>query len=199
VAYDTDISAVVKIYSVSLLVFSISTIFSGQLQLIKGPRVTTLIGATLYTLGIFLSSLEPSVNYLYITYGVLAGAGVGFIYVNQLSTLVKWFPNHKGLITGVATSAFAVGAIIFKEIITNMFDMDPSLYTKEVVSSVFLTLSLIYGVMTFTGALLLEPPKNYQKSTKVTQVDTPDFSTSEMLKTPNFWKLLLSDLFALMP
>lgn len=199
IAFDSDLSNVVKIYSVSLLVFSVSTIFSGRLQLKKGPRVTTLIGATLYTLGIYLSSLATSVNFLYFSYGFLAGAGVGFIYVNQLSTLVKWFPNHKGFITGFATAAFAMGAILFKEVITMMFDMDPSLYTVEVVSHVFRTLAIIYGVMTFTGALLLEGPKDYKKPTKKNQLETKDYTTKSLFKTPNFWKLLLSDLFALMP
>ncbi|MGL1893132.1 MAG: OFA family MFS transporter [Spirochaetaceae bacterium] len=188
---------VVMTYAISLVCFSLASIASGRLQLHKGPRFTALIGALLYTSGILLSSRVSSPGMLYITYGVLAGSGVGFIYVCPLSTLVKWFPRHKGGITGLATAAFAGGAIIFKEVIGRLLQTDS--YTPEVISATFLTLGITYGIMTFLGASLLDTPDNWEKEIKVSSTGGKEYDTREMLRSPNYYKLLFSDLLALMP
>lgn len=187
---------VVMTYAISLVFFSLASIASGRLQLHKGPRVTALIGAALYTSGILLSSLVKTPQMLYLTYGVLGGSGVGFIYVCPLSTLVKWFPHHKGGITGLATGAFAGGAIIFKEVISRLLAVDA--YTPEVISSTFLTLGVIYGLMTFIGASLLDNPDQWEHSSKVSSGGV-EFGTRQMLKSANYYKLVFSDLLALMP
>jgi OFA family oxalate/formate antiporter-like MFS transporter len=126
----------------------------------------------------------------------MGGAGVGFVYVCPLSTLVKWFPNNKGAVTGVATAGFALGAVIFKIIITGMLDV--SVYTPELISNTFLTLGVIYFVMTIGGALLLDEPVEFKQVVKV-HTYTKNYTRREVLKTSNFYKLLLSDLLALMP
>lgn len=190
-------SEVTMTYGISLLCFSLASIASGRIQLHWGPRFTALIGAILYTTGTLLSSKVTTPQMLYLTYGVLGGAGVGFIYVCPLSTLVKWFPNHKGGITGLATAAFAGGAIIFKEVISKLLDVP--IYTPEVISHTFLTLGLTYGVMTIVGALLLDNPKNWEYHRTLKESGVKEHGTREMLKTSNFYKLLFSDLLALMP
>lgn len=190
-------SAVAMTYAVSLVSFALASILSGRLQLIKGPRFTALIGATLYSGGILLSSQVSSPTMLYLTYGVMGGAGVGFIYVCPLSTLVKWFPASKGAITGVATAAFAGGAILFKEVISRLLDVET--YTPETISAAFLALGCTYAAMTFIGALLLDVPEGSVLGGKTPESQAKDYKTGEMLKTLNFYKLLFSDLLALMP
>lgn len=187
---------VMMTYAISLVCFSLASIASGRLQLHKGPRVTALIGATLYTSGILLSSLVKTPQMLYLTYGILGGSGVGFIYVCPLSTLVKWFPNHKGGITGLATGAFAGGAIIFKEVISKLLAADS--YTPEIISATFLTLGIIYGLMTFIGASLLDNPDHWEHTSKVSSGGI-EMGTRQMLKSGNYYKLVFSDLLALMP
>jgi OFA family oxalate/formate antiporter-like MFS transporter len=155
---------------------------------------------TLYSGGILLSSQVSSPTMLYLTYGVMGGAGVGFIYVCPLSTLVKWFPNAKGTITGVATAGFAGGAILFKFVISRLLTVEPgAAHTPELISSTFLTLGCIYAVMTFIGALLLDVPEGAAFGGKKIESQAKDYKTGEMLKTFNFYKLLCSDLLALMP
>lgn len=188
---------VVMTYAISLVCFSLASIASGRIQLHKGPRFTALIGATLYTSGILLSSKVTTPQMLYLTYGVLGGAGVGFIYVCPLSTLVKWFPNHKGGITGLATGAFAGGAILFKEVISRLLHVNN--YTPEVISETFLTLGIVYGIMTFIGASLLDTPDNWEHHSKVSSTGAREYGTRQMLRSANYYKLLFSDLLALMP
>lgn len=199
-AFNRDINSVVTTYAVSLVSFALTMIFSGRLHLKKGPRFTALIGAFLFSSGILLSAFATSTTMLYFTYGVMGGAGVGFIYVCQLSTLVKWFPNKKGAITGVATAAFAIGAILFKQVITGLLQIsDTTVYTTAMISSTFLTLGIIYAVMTIGGALLLDVPGNGHELSKSNGNEGKDFGTKELLRSPNFYKLLFSDLLALMP
>jgi len=198
-AFGVEKDTVVTTYSISLVFFALSTMLSGRIQLKIGPRLTTLMGGFLYTSGILLSSFATSPGMLYITYGVLAGAGVGFVYVCPLSTLVKWFPSKKGLVTGLATASFAAGGFVFKTVIGNMFNIGDAAYTTDLVSSVFLTLAGIYAVMTIGGALLMDVPEGEIKMKKKPTVQNWDHKTKDMLKTSNFYKLLFSDFFALMP
>ncbi len=193
-------SAIAMTYAISLVSFALASILSGRIQLIKGPRFTALIGAFLYSGGILLSSRVSSPEMLYLTYGVMAGAGVGFIYVCPLSTLVKWFPHAKGTITGVATAGFAGGAILFKFVISQLLSLEPgAVYTPERISSTFLTLGCIFALMTVIGALLLDVPDGAALGGKGVASEARDFSTAEMLRSLNFYKLLFSDLLALMP
>jgi OFA family oxalate/formate antiporter-like MFS transporter len=190
-------SAVAMTYAISLVSFSLCSIISGRLQLIKGPRFTCLIGAALFSGGMILSSQVSSPTMLYLTYGLMGGAGAAFVYVCPLSTLVKWFPKSKGTITGVATAGFAGGAILFKEVIGRLLDVE--MYTPETISTTFMTLGCTYAVMLFTGALLLDVPEGAAAGSKKIESEAKDFKTGEMLRTANFYKLLFSDLLALMP
>ncbi len=200
IAYNWELNSVVTTYAITLVSFALTMIFSGRLQLKKGPRFTALIGGILYSSGILLSAFITSTPMLYITYGIIGGAGVGFIYVCQLSTLVKWFPTKKGAITGVATAAFAIGAIIFKQVITGLLNIsDTTVYTVDMVSNTFLTLGIIFAVMTIGGALLLDVPENKDEASKANGNDGKDYEPKELLRTLNFYKLLFSDLLALMP
>lgn len=195
-----DPKQVIRTYAIALCAFSLTTIFSGRMQLKRGPRVTSLVGAFLYSGGIILSSFATEAWQLWITYGLMAGAGVGFIYVCQLATLVKWFPNHKGLITGVATGAFAMGAVIFKYVIQIMLEVpEGGQYTAELVSNTFLQLGTIYSIMSIVGSLLLDVPDDCEAASKIKVVSDIDYTPMEMIKTSNFYKLLFSDLLALMP
>lgn len=196
-AYGWELDRVVTTYSVSLASFSLATILSGRLQLNKGPRFTALMGGILYSSGILLSSFASTPSMLYLSYGVLAGAGVGFVYVCPLSTLIKWFPDKKGAVTGVATASFAMGGLVFKNVIYKMLDV--AAYTPAVISRTFLSLGVIYAIMTVGGALLLDVPDGAKAVSKAGKDAGRDYATAEMLRTPNFYKLLFSDLLALMP
>lgn len=196
-AFGWELTTVVTTYSIALASFSLTTIISGRIHLSKGARFTTLIGGLLYSSGVLLSSFAQTPIMLYLTYGVMGGIGVGFIYVCQLSTLVKWFPTHRGAVTGVATASFAVGGFVFKKVYYQLLDV--AAYTPEVISNAFLTLGVIFAVMTIGGALLLDVPDDAPEVKKCKNTGAKDFSTREMLRSPNFYKLLVSDLLALMP
>lgn len=96
--------------------------FAGGLWMrAKGPRVVALTGGLLYGLGLFLASFsDHGLWVLYLSYGVLGGAGIGLSYIVPISTLVKWFPDRRGFITGVAVAGFGAGALVTAPIATRL-------------------------------------------------------------------------------
>lgn len=104
-----DAASVSFTFSLTILVFSITTIFAGKLQDAIGPRWVATGGGVLYALGLILASKTTSLGYLYATFAVVGGIGIGAGYVCPLACCVKWFPDKKGLITGLAVAGFGLG------------------------------------------------------------------------------------------
>jgi MFS transporter, OFA family, oxalate/formate antiporter len=78
-----------------------------------GPRVVGITAGICYGLGVELASLSNgNIWVLWLTYGVLGGLGLGLGYIVPLATLVKWFPDRRGFITGLAVAGFGAGALI---------------------------------------------------------------------------------------
>ncbi len=104
------------VFSFALASFAFSMIPAGKLQDRIGPRKVASLGGLMlgssFLLGaLFLNESRPWA--LYLTYGVLGGAGIGFAYVCPIACLVKWFPDKKGMITGIAVAGFGAGALFF--------------------------------------------------------------------------------------
>ena len=181
---------VIITYSIAQFVFAFSTIFSGKLIDKKGPKITLIIGGLLYGGGLIFSSFATTPTMLYLTYGVIMGAGVGFVYVCPLSTLIKWFPNNKGTITGLSVAVFGGGSIIFKEVIS-------FLLKNNDVSNSFMSLGILSMIIIIFGAMFVSNPKGY-KSTKLTKNDN-DFTTKEMIKNTTFKKVWIMYWLAVIP
>lgn len=183
---------VVLTYSIAIFVFAFSTIFSGRLADKIGPRKVATIGGILYGSGMILASFATSLPLLYFSYGVLAGAGVGFAYVCPLSTCVKWFPEKKGFITGIAVGAFGAGSLIFKSLIEYFIN-------NTGVSSTFLYLGFIYMFLVVLGAQLLAVPKSSKSKKMSSSAGSDAFTTKEMMKTKSFYLVWVMYMFACMP
>ncbi len=103
-------------FSIALATFAIVMIPAGRLQDKIGPRKVASMGGILLGLSFFLGAFFVTGDrpwMLYLTYGVLGGAGIGFAYVCPIAASVKWFPDKKGLITGLAVAGFGAGALFF--------------------------------------------------------------------------------------
>ncbi len=142
------------IFGLTILMFTFTMILSGWVMTHKGPRVTVGIGALLFMGGYVLASLSGgSFIMLLLAVGVVAGAGIGFGYVCPLSVSMKWFPNRKGLVTGVAVAGFGGGAILLSSIAELLLQggMDVLLF--------FRWFGLCSGLTLLCAAsLLAEPP-----------------------------------------
>jgi MFS transporter, OFA family, oxalate/formate antiporter len=177
-------------YSIAIFVFAFATMFAGRLQDRVGPRLVATLGILMYGGGLILTSMISELWQLYLTYGILAGAGVGFVYVCPLSTLVKWFPERKGLITGIAVGAFGMGSLVFKSVIQYFI-------ATQGVSQAFFALGLISTILGLFGASLLRVPAKDQtyKTTSATATNH-QFTPSQMIKTRSFPLIWIMFLFA---
>src|ERR671939_1526839 len=111
--YGTSVSAVNTTFSIALLALGFTAFFGGLWMNKSGPRIVALSAGVLYGAGIFLASFAaPSVWILYLTYGLMAGIGIGLGYIVPVATLIKWFPDKRGFITGIAVAGFGAGALV---------------------------------------------------------------------------------------
>lgn len=179
-------------FSITLASFSVAVIFAGRLQDKIGPRRVAMAGGILTGLGVALASFATSVSFLYLTYGVIAGIGIGAAYVTPLATCVKWFPEKRGLITGLVLAALGVGGMLFKPVILIFIG-------KFGVSQAFLYLGCIYGLLLLLGSLaLVVPPRGYRppgwtasaSQAGAVPAGSRSYTPSQAMKTPQFYMLV---------
>ncbi|PIN70378.1 MFS transporter [Candidatus Woesearchaeota archaeon CG11_big_fil_rev_8_21_14_0_20_43_8] len=177
-------------FTIALVSFAGFMIFAGRLQDKLGPRLIATIGGVLLGLGFILARFTTSLWMLYITYGVIAGAGIGFAYVCPIATLVKWFPQNKGLISGIAVAGFGAGSLVFAPLATSIIESTGW-------RSAFWILGLIFLVAVVLGAQLLRnPDAAYTKKKEALKTKkTEEIGWQEMLKRPVFWKLWVMFMF----
>lgn len=159
--------------------FTVTMLFVGRIERKVGPKITAAIGAVLFSTGYLLASFSGG-NVVIILLGisVLSGAGMGFGYVTVLATLVKWFPGHKGLATGIAVAGFGSGAILLSQIV------QPILNRGMAVTGIFRAIGIIYGVIFLVSALFLSAPRAAGK----TEIEKP-IGTGVLVKDRRFWVL----------
>ena len=196
--YGWDKAGVVMTFSITIFVFALSTIVAGRIQDKIGPRWVATAGGILLGLGMFLASKATTLTQMYLFYGVIGGAGIGAAYVCPLATCVKWFPDMRGLISGIAVAGFGMGGMLFKPIAN-------SLLASVGVSATFMYLGIIYMTFVVLGAQLLKvPPAGYCPPGWTPPVTTAatggamDFTPGQMLGTPQFYFIWLMYLFGAM-
>lgn len=161
--------------------------FVGGLWLPKvGPRVIGMIGGALYGLGTFLAGFaEGHLVVLYVTYGVVAGAGLGLGYIVPIATLVKWFPDRRGLITGVAVAGFGCGALIFGPLARHLIATHGPFDAFRVIGVVYFVLVVA------TAAVLVNPPEGAVVARRRAHKPSVAYELSDALKTAQWYALWL--------
>ena len=154
---DTTVSAVNTTFSIAILSLGFAAFFGGLWMGRSGPRIVALTSGILYGLGIFLASFaDSSLFILYLTYGLMAGIGIGLGYIVPLATLIKWFPDKRGFITGLAVAGFGAGAVLTAPIAKQLvFSIG--------VFSTFAILGIIYLVMVVGASFFMKnPPEGWK-------------------------------------
>src|ERR687885_875330 len=188
--YGTSVSAVNTTFSIAILSLGFAAFFGGLWMNRSGPRIVALTAGVLYGVGIFLASFaEPSLWILYLTYGLMGGIGIGLGYIVPVATLIKWFPDKRGFITGIAVAGFGGGAFV------------TAFIAKYLVSSVgvfsaFAILGVIYLVMVVGAALFMRnPPEGWKPegwepdTTERSDRSGVDYDLSGVLRTWQWYAL----------
>jgi MFS transporter, OFA family, oxalate/formate antiporter len=177
-----------------LAFFAISMILAGKIQDKIGPRITSTIGAVLLGTGLVIASYANSLTIFVIGFSIIGGIGIGSAYVCPIATCVKWFPDKRGLISGLAVAGFGAGGLVFTPIAK-------VLIASHGIMNTFLFLGIIFLVFVLIGSQLMinppsgyvpkgwEPPKGFSSSGAALKVD---FTSTEMIGKYQFWLMWLT-------
>ena len=140
---DWSLSQVVWVFTVAIVVLGLSASFLGKWLERVGPRLVGLVAATCWGGGFIIGGLgiyTGQLWLLYLGYGVIGGIGLGAGYITPVSTLVRWFPDRRGMATGIAIMGFGGGAMIAKflvdPLVTAFYRAPEYLGTESAVSLV---------------------------------------------------------------
>jgi OFA family oxalate/formate antiporter-like MFS transporter len=195
-----SISEVTLTFTISIFVLGIAAFFGGLWLNRKGPRVVAITGGVLYGLGVFLASFSANkLWWLYLSYGLVGGIGLGFGYIVPVAVLVKWFPDRRGLITGIAVGGFGAGALITAPVATRLIQSVGVLTT-------FAYLGIGYLIVTVAaGWFMQNPPEGWRPegwtptALQASQRAGGDYTLGAALKTWQWyalWLLLFLNTFA---
>ena len=175
-------------FMVFLAFFAILMFFGGRVMEKLGPRKLGLIGGIIVGLGWFLAAYAPNIWVLVLTYGVIAGSGVGLVYGCPVTMGAKWFPDKKGLAVGLMLAGFGGSALITGKIAN-------ALIPAYGLSSTFMYFGVAFGVILIVLSLPFRfpaagwTPEGWKPVAG--SVALVDFTPGGMVKTGAFWGLFL--------
>lgn len=149
-------------FSVFYFVFPATMIFSGTLVDRIGPRVSTIIGGILFGSGWIISSFGSSnFTMTVIGNGVIAGIGAGIAYIVPISTCIKWFPNNKGLVTGIAVAGFGGGAALVSSLAGYLLKLGNTPF------QVFAYLGVTFLILIIFAGLFMKNPPGFSAANSI--------------------------------
>jgi MFS transporter, OFA family, oxalate/formate antiporter len=182
-----------------LLFFAVTMFFGGKIMEKLGPRKLSLVGGIIVGLGWILSSFAPNIWTLVLTYGVIAGSGVGLVYGCPVAMGARWFPDRKGLAVGLMLAGFGGSALVTGKIASVLIGDIKALPAEEL--AVSLPHTFLYFGLAFTAILIVLalpfrfPTAGWKPEGWAPKAGTAaavDFTVGEMVKTSTFWGLFIA-------
>jgi OFA family oxalate/formate antiporter-like MFS transporter len=190
------------VFAAGLATFAVVMVIAGRIMPRLGPRIVAMAGGVVLGLGYFLGGLIGKTDFtgIFILIGIVGGAGIGLAYVVPIAVGMRWFPDKKGLITGLAVAGFGFGALLWVKLAGEW----GLLIANHGLSNTFIIYGIIFLVMVVVGGIWMKfPPEGWkpagwnppqqQDSTKLT--GAVNFTSGEMLKTPQYYMILLTFVF----
>jgi len=193
------------VFSAGLAAFAFVMLFAGRWQAKSGPRIVAIVGGLVlgagYVLGGFLGETFVA---QFVCIGLVGGAGIGLAYVVPIAVCVKWFPDKKGMITGLAVAGFGFGATIWVKLAGSWFGgllNTTNLFGLPGVQSVFVIYGIVFAVFVLLGSIVMvNPPAGWKPagwnppaadSAAAKASGSVDLTAGQMVGTPQYWGLLL--------
>lgn len=192
------------VFAAGLALFAIVMVIAGRLLPKWGPRKLAFAGGIVLGLGYLLAGLFGGTSFwsIFFFIGIIGGSGIGLAYVVPIAVGMAWFPDKKGLITGLAVAGFGFGAMLWVKLAGTWGNLIANLS----LSTTFIIYGIVFFVTVMIGGIwMVFPPEGWKpkgwippeesdkKSGKTTTV--ADISSSQMLKTPQYYMILLTFAF----
>ncbi len=180
-------------YRYSLLAFAAGMIVAGFWQDRRGPRVVASVGGVLLALGCLIAGLlHETVQGLVIGYGLVAGVGVGFAYVTPIAMCVKWFPDRRGMIVGLAVMGFGLGPLVFGPWLEWMIGKDVALMSTTIPHTFFVLSAVFLVGVVGAAQFYAVPPAGWKPAGwagGAAGVNLIEMKAGEMVRTWRFYVL----------
>lgn len=182
-------------FTLAMTFFCAGGLLGSKLSKKVGHRITLLVSGILSVLGFILTALlrDESVVMLYITYGVLAGLGIGIAYNVVVSTVSAWFPDKKGLCSGCLMMGFGASALVLGNAADTMFKSTLGWRTTYIILGI-----LIFVVITLSGLIIKKPDSAVKlptpkaaKDNKAEAFEQKDYTSVQILRRASFWMAFL--------
>ena len=185
-----SISQVSFTFSITWLFLGLSGAMGGLWLNRSGPRVVGMVAGILWGGGVFLAGFSAyKLWWLYLTYGVIGGIGLGMGFVVPVAVLVKWFPDRRGLIAGIAVGGFGAGALVAAPVAGRLMQSVGVLPT-------LMYLGIGYAIVAVgSGFFMQNPPEGWSpagwtpSAAQVSQRCDRDYSLREALRTWQWWAI----------
>ncbi len=174
-------------FSLAIFFLGMSAAFMGRLVEKFGPHVTGTIAGIAYGAGTMLTGVAIQTDalwLLYLGYGVIGGLGLGAGYVTPVSTIIKWFPDKRGLATGLAIMGFGFAAMLTGPIAQKLIGTIG-------LTATFYLLGSVYFIIMILAAQFIRKPDEQGESKSIQLAKGPQFTANEAIKTRSFWYLWL--------
>ncbi len=190
------------VFAIGLASFALFMVMAGKKMPTWGPQKLTIIGGLVLGLGYLLAGLFGGTDFwmLVILIGLIGGAGIGLAYVVPIAVGMRWFPDKKGMITGLAVAGFGFGAMLWVKLAGSWGHLIENIG----LSSTFMVYGIVFAVMVIIGGLWMKfPPAGWkpegfkeEKATAGTTDDDREFTSNEMLSKPQFFLIFLTFVFS---
>ncbi|MBE0638287.1 MAG: OFA family MFS transporter [Bacteroidales bacterium] len=194
------------VFSAGLAFFAIVMVIAGRMMPKVGPQKLALSGGVVLGLGYILAGVFGAENFTttFIFVGIMGGSGIGLGYVVPIAVGMRWFPDKKGLITGLAVAGFGFGATLWMALADKLGPLGGGQLLANIgISKTFIYYGIAYlAIVAFGSIWMVFPPDGWKPegwkppvATKTNSAGTVDFISSEMLRTPQFYLILLTFTF----
>ncbi|MBT3385444.1 MAG: OFA family MFS transporter [Prolixibacteraceae bacterium] len=191
------------VFAVGLASFALFMVFAGKKLTTWGPRTLAWTGGIILGIGYLLAGILGGTSFiaLLILIGLVGGAGIGFAYVVPIAVGMRWFPDKKGMITGLAVAGFGFGAMLWVKLAGSW----GHLIENAGLSTTFIIYGVAFAAMVIVGGLWMKfPPAGWkpagyeekQGNGNAAAQPKKDFSSSEMLRKPQFYLIFLTFVFS---
>lgn len=177
-------------FSLSIAFLPVGMLLSGKIADQRSPRMIVALGGLVFGGGMVLASFSRSLGWLYATYGVMMSTGNGAAYGAVIAAAVKWFPDRRGLASGMVVGALGVGTVVIAPLAQRIID-SPGLG----IVGAFRILGTAFVVLTLAASrFVINPPAGYSPSKFVTQdseedAESTNLTWGQMIRRPRFWLL----------
>jgi len=191
------------VFALGLVSFAVVMVYAGRKLNTWGPQKLTMIGGVVLGIGYLLAGLFGGTDFfpLLILIGLVGGAGIGFAYVVPIAVGMRWFPDKKGMITGLAVAGFGFGAMLWVKLAGSWGHLIADLG----LSTTFMIYGVAFAVMVMIGGIWMRFPAegwvpagfkgdSFKRSGGT--CEEWEFSCQEMFRTPQFYLIFLTFVFS---